>query len=416
MRGGLQNKSKLLYTVVMSRLYFCLALMASFFALSCERAVEAEHAAANFADVAPGNVAPVFQPPQLAREPVPMAVLQAGEFPLWFQFTSEGPSHVATIEATQNSAALIPWPHAPHVRHILAQNDELLMAVNNDGFVRLSPWQARDGGVSGIGLYRIFGGEFWRQYTVGAFVRHDLNAQPAALLYRNDWFLYWDIAPPAPRLWTFDAHLSEPRALSLASLDAFPPEEGWNLDALFRGGNGGWYFRANRRGGDKEDLMQEVRMIRVDSLDRAGESVSVYEFQNAARPEPLSAAPFLLQEMLSAAFAESGSRAASVISPGFQSVRHFSGDGEGGHLHAFFSPGAFLLATTKSGDALYIEAESFAGPQYARSFSLPALPEGFVYTGIGVVEDTVFASWEEQAGFSIGAAGFMAIRLSELFK
>jgi hypothetical protein len=42
--------------------------------------------------------------------------------------------------------------------------------------------------------------------------------------------------------------------------------------------------------------------------------------------------------------------------------------------------------------------------------SLPPLPEGFVYTGIGTVGDSLFASWEEQADFSIGAAGFVAIK------
>jgi len=42
--------------------------------------------------------------------------------------------------------------------------------------------------------------------------------------------------------------------------------------------------------------------------------------------------------------------------------------------------------------------------------SLPPLPEGFVYTGVGNVGDSLFASWEEQEDFSIGAAGFVVIR------
>jgi hypothetical protein len=36
--------------------------------------------------------------------------------------------------------------------------------------------------------------------------------------------------------------------------------------------------------------------------------------------------------------------------------------------------------------------------------------EGFCYTGIGMCGDTIFASWEEQEEYSIGAAGFMVIR------
>ena len=42
-----------------------------------------------------------------------------------------------------------------------------------------------------------------------------------------------------------------------------------------------------------------------------------------------------------------------------------------------------------------------------QEFSLPPLPEGFVYTGAARLGDIVLASWEEQQGVSIGAAGFM---------
>ena len=42
--------------------------------------------------------------------------------------------------------------------------------------------------------------------------------------------------------------------------------------------------------------------------------------------------------------------------------------------------------------------------------SLPPLPPGFVYTGIGRTGDSLFASWEEQDNFYIGAAGFMVIK------
>jgi len=42
--------------------------------------------------------------------------------------------------------------------------------------------------------------------------------------------------------------------------------------------------------------------------------------------------------------------------------------------------------------------------------SLPDLPTGFFYTGIGFAGDSLFASWEEQQDYSIGAAGFMIIK------
>jgi hypothetical protein len=42
--------------------------------------------------------------------------------------------------------------------------------------------------------------------------------------------------------------------------------------------------------------------------------------------------------------------------------------------------------------------------------SLPSLPEGFFYTGIGRVGDNLLASWEEQEDYNIGAAGFVVIK------
>jgi hypothetical protein len=93
-----------------------------------------------------------------------------------------------------------------------------------------------------------------------------------------------------------------------------------------------------------------------------------------------------------------------MVSPEFQCVRLFAADTESKAIAGFYT-GAFLFAVSAKGEAFYIEA----GGSSARRFSLPALPEGFVYTGIAMIAGTVFASWEEQEGYSIGAAGFMVI-------
>jgi hypothetical protein len=45
-------------------------------------------------------------------------------------------------------------------------------------------------------------------------------------------------------------------------------------------------------------------------------------------------------------------------------------------------------------------------------FSLPALPEGFAYTGFAALGAVVAASWEEQQEAGIGAAGFMVMLLT----
>ena len=46
------------------------------------------------------------------------------------------------------------------------------------------------------------------------------------------------------------------------------------------------------------------------------------------------------------------------------------------------------------------------------NFSLPALDEGFVYTGAAVIGNVVVASWEEQQEAGVGAAGFMVVNFT----
>jgi hypothetical protein len=241
---------------------------------------------------------------------------------------------------------------------------------------------------------------------VGAFAFFDEEQQqPAALLYRDDRFLDSDAPLPFPRMWTFKWHAASPLPFVLPPIDAYDPQDGWDIDVLRRGGDGLWYFRAIKKTGDQP----EIRLLRSD-LVREDEIVSLGAFQNAAMPEPLSAAPGPLQT-LAALFAKDGNGLAEVVSPEFQTTRFFTIDREYSAVLGFYSAGrpenTFLVAATPQGKALYAKT----GADVTRQFSLPPLPKGFCYTGIGMCGDTIFASWEEQDEYSIGAAGFMVIRL-----
>jgi hypothetical protein len=332
----------------------------------------------------------------------PLAVLQAGKYPLWFQFTDDGPVLIDSIEEACFSAAFIPWPLARHISFILARDDELMMAVNRDGFICLSPWQSGKEENDGIGLYHISGGEYWQRYTTGAFFLLGEERKPLALLYRDDRFVDSDQPVPLIRLWTFDLQAALPYTTSMLLLDAFPPEEGWNIEAFRRGPDAYLYFRVFR----KTEAQPEIRMLKADGFSTPGEQVSLGAFQSSAKPEPVSAAPEGLGEMLGLVFSESGYNAAFVVSPEFQYARFFATDPESSAISGFFS-GVFFLAIIANGEAFYIET----GEPSVRRFSLPSLPEGFVYTGIGMIAGAVFASWEEQEGYSIGAAGFTALKL-----
>jgi hypothetical protein len=374
----------------MRRFCFCVVTLLQCLLFSCARSENKDSATA--------NAERITQPPA-SSSVSPMAILQAGKYPLWFQLSAEGPVLLESVEDACFSAALVPWPLAPHIRFMLAQGEDLLMTVNGDGFICLSP--KADGQV---GLYRFSGGEFWRQYTIGAFILFD--EKPAALLYRDDRFFDSSAPLPAPRLWTFDLRSGKPKTLIIPSLDIFTPEDGWDVDTLRRGGDSYWYFRAVKKTAEQP----EIRMLRSGDLVQEGEKVSLGAFQNAALPEPLSAAPSPLREMLTAVFSENNCGLAAIVSPEFQTTRSFATDREKAAIFGFYSnkpEKAFFLAAFPRGNALYAETST----SVIRHFSLPSLPEGFVYTGIGLCGDTVFASWEEQDEYSIGAAGFMVIKL-----
>src|SRR5215471_16895509 len=142
---------------------FCAAALLCCLLFSCKRPKAVEQAVDEYTLTTPPPTAPMSR----SLEVAPSMVLRAGEYPLWFQFAADGPVLIETIEDARFSAALIPWPLAPHARFMLAGKGYLVIAANRDGFVSLVPWAG-----GRIGLYHFSGGEFWRQYTVGAFFLH----------------------------------------------------------------------------------------------------------------------------------------------------------------------------------------------------------------------------------------------------
>ena len=67
---------------------------------------------------------------------------------------------------------------------------------------------------------------------------------------------------------------------------------------------------------------------------------------------------------------------------------------------------------TKQGEEISIEAFYNSAPRRPENFhpSLPELPANFFYTETGEIGSSVFAAWEEQIEFSIGAAGFVVVK------
>jgi hypothetical protein len=371
----------------------------------------------------------------------PLALLQAGENPLWFELAEDGPRR---IDFPGNAALspFTPWALARHIRFVLPLEDELVMGVNGDGFLRFVPGevpvQTFENGAAhsrGILLYRAADPGRWGQYTLAALF--PFGGGPAALLYRDDFFAESSLPPPEPRAFVLNPEFPEPQPLEIPAFGGFPQAAGWNLDALHAGPDGYWYYRAVR----KNAVPPEIEYWRTRSLGLKGEAVSVAAFQNAAFPEPLSAAPAPLRSALEAAFALlPGGGSAAVVSPAFPGSRWFSGGGaaeaagEAGTETAGFyrEPGAgrpgIALVVLPGGQGGFAvegvgpavdaaagvtadaaEADAAVIPTRTRDLSLPTLPPGFAYTAAALCGDVLVAAWEEQEGYGIGAAGFMVI-------
>jgi hypothetical protein len=353
--------------------------------------------------------------------PAPLAVLEAGENPLWFELTEEGPRQIAFPDEAGLSP-FAPWPLVRYIRFTLALGDDLILAVNRDGFLRFAPWTAADpaaGKSGGTALYRAANTGLWGPYTLAALFPFEGRA--AVLLYRNDFFADSPAPLPAPRAFSLDPDSPEPRPLEIPAFGDFPATAGWDMDALYAVPGGYWYYRGIRKSAAQPELVY----YRTRDLEFKGEAVSLSAFQNSALPEPLSAAPPLLRSVLEAAFAQSSGGAATVVFPGLPGPRHFTGSADSAGAAAGTDPSGLSLAgfyrepaAARPGIALAVIpdgrgffCESAAAPNGPQPLSLPPLPPGFAYTAAALCGDTLVAAWEEQAGYSIGAAGFMVIAL-----
>jgi hypothetical protein len=405
---------------------------------------------------------------------VPLALIEAGENPLWFELGGEGPRQIAFPDEAGLSP-FAPWPLARHIRFIYPWEKLLVLGINRDGFLLFAPPEAGnlafDGGLA---VYRFADPAYWGQYSLAALF--PFGEYLGALLYRDDFFAGPAAPIPSPRIFAIrpdSPEAPEPQPLGLSAFDGFSPEEGWDIEALRFGHDGRWYYRGARKNAEAPKIVY----YRTETLTRQGEAVSSGAFQNSVLPEPASAAPTPLRSVLEAAFAQSpGGGLATVVFPGSRGPRYFSGSGGaaapgggsggpaagaeagGSEIAGFYRepttdrPGAALAifpdgrgffcadgggSAVPVGPAAEIAAPAGvaapagkaaasagetapAGPSSAgiatsagpRPLSLPVLPPGFVYTAIAPCGDALIAAWEEQEGYSIGAAGFMVIRVT----
>ena len=341
--------------------------------------------------------------PQHAVWPA-LALIETGDNPLWFELGPQGPVHIQSPEKA-SLMPYVPWPHARFVAGIMPVEGSLVMAVNLDGFLILTlrAESASPADNTGAILHRASDSAFWAPYTVGSFFLW--RGQAAALLYRNDFFTELYRLPPQPQVFVLDKTSPVPLGVEVPALRPFPPGESWEAETLRRGPGGYWYFRMREKGTPQN----RAAYFRARNLEEEGERISHGAWRVSDLPEGPENIPPLLsfildnKAMLAPGNTEAGPAfSLRTISTDFEGSRFFrSAAGETlTGSYAFYSENLALLVLP-DGRGLYSRGNA------VRPFLLPALPDGFVYTGIALLGDIVLASWEEQQGAGIGAAGFM---------
>jgi hypothetical protein len=344
-------------------------------------------------------------------------LLQSGETPLWFELGEQGPALIPSPEEAP-LRPFAPWPLTRRVAGVLGREDRVILGINREGFLAFVPWAEGESG--GIALYRIDGGAYWKDYSVEALFVFD--STPAALLYRDDYFIDSALPLPSPRVWGLDAATGM-EYLMVGAFEGLPVEDGWDLEALRQGPDDRWHYRAIRKSGG----LRGMGYFSAGDLSLPGEPSTREALRNASRPRPLDQAPAPLRQVLEAALDSgdgSATTIAAVASPEFESLRHYGEplgiDSVQGDVRFY---NGFYLSGDRGGIALVAGPDgrgcigaAWDGVFALREFSLPALPGGFVYTGAaffplpspsGGVSVTALGIWEEQENWNVGAAGFV---------
>jgi len=368
-----------------------------------------------------GQEAANFPWPALAR-------LRAGENPIWFEFGQDGPLLIESAAAA-SLTPYVPWPHARYVTAMAMWSGFCVMAVNRDGFLVFVPagepvpsaskaaelllYRSADSTAAG----NFAAGSLWDPYTAESFFFWE--GKPAVLLYRNDFFGELAAPAPNPRVYTLDLFSAVPVGAYVPTLEIFPSDGSWETEQLRRGPDGLWYYRMK----EKAQSMPGTAYFRTKDLSVEGEKISFGEWMNSGRGEASENIPVILALALNASGYFSGSSGlVKTVSPDFEGQRIFAAGVSAGFaaiaenttlLYAYCqdAPESLALAIFPAGTGFAATGDD----REAVPFSLSALPDSFVYTGVAVLGNVLIASWEEQQEAGVGAAGFMVMDLGYLF-
>jgi len=345
-----------------------------------------------------------------------MDLISAVFEPRWYEF---GPENPLVIKDAGDSSLtpFEPWPLSRRVAGIVVHEETISLGVNRCGFVLIAP--ARD---QSNAVYRFYDVPRFDPYSISSVFSWKGSAR--LLLSRDRFFSTDDIPVPNPRVFslTIDGELiqnEEPLAFA-----GFPVVDGWDVEVAERTGAGRIVLRAVR-----SKTSGGIAYAETDSPDSSAAPITAAAFRLAQTPRRAAEADPVLRRLLLSA---SGTLAAAevllvgtiianrdfpesyLVSPDLDSepqallsrpeteIRKAWAAVHGDWACLLFSDGACFVV------------DGLAKPLIGARF--PPLPEGFVYSSIGITRNLAVAAWEEQDEWLVGAAGFVVLDADTLLK
>jgi hypothetical protein len=340
----------------------------------------------------------------------PPSVIVRPLFPsdlFWFELNSKGPLLISAPEQA-SLCPFAPWTQSLHITTLMpavaiagsggtANNGALYAGINHWGILQ---FEAQD---EETALYYYRGGEAWENYPILALFQY--GDRPAAFLGRDRFFGNAMQPTPDSPFWIIDNKAGLiPSALP--ALDSFPTAKGWETAALFQSENGIWYFHLLLP--EQHNIFLTTDNLSLPARQIDGGAFALMQEEFSYTPPPMVAWVMSEAERLMEC-----SSMTLIVSPEFSGKRLFRTGSAAGEMEFFGyyrSPlaeiGGAAIIALPDGRGIYCFAGG--GVQKDGHFRLPPMGGSFVYTGIALVgKDILIASWEEQAEWNVGAAGFL---------
>lgn len=356
------------------------------------------------------------------RYGLPLAKLSFDKGPLWFEFTPEGPSQIAS----PIKAALTPfeaWPNALRLADFVDIDEFPCGIVNGWGF--LSIINDSNGDIYLMGRNK---GQLMGHYSVANSFKIDNT--PALVLYRD--FFYRDSEQRIP-IHRFIALDSKEQDAEPAFFTAYPGKDAWEFNSIVHSPKGPWLARVTKQ------ETGELAYIKTDNLAEPGEPSSQAAWLGAQEPQTIVEAQGPFKELLIQAGkilnpqqlfvikryrADRGSFFNWVISaiPSTYDRRLLNfGDIQLKDATAWTNSASSILLEEDGAFWYVLSSES----ETIGSGHLPLLPENYVYTDAALLalpespatgaqggeKLLLIASWEERNSWQVGSAGLYIHRL-----